>query len=81
MKANHDDNTNDDILVGGNVVILSSDASDESDVGSWSLEGDKFGSPFAWIDDESLEDDLDYFVALEFAAAESPLKVTPLRRR
>jgi hypothetical protein len=81
VKANHDDNTNDDILVGGNVVILSSDASDESDVGSWSLEGDKFGSPFAWIDDESLEDDLDYFVALEFAAAESPVKVTPLRRQ
>jgi hypothetical protein len=36
------------------------------------------GSPFAWIDDESSEDDLDYFVALDLAAAESPLRVAPL---
>lgn len=59
-------------------MILSSDASDVSDVGSWSSKGEKLGSPFAWIDDESLEDDLDYFVALDLAAAESPLRVAPL---
>jgi hypothetical protein len=50
-QANRDDNANDDILVDGNVVILSSDASSESDVGSWSSEGEKLGSPFALIDD------------------------------
>jgi hypothetical protein len=30
------------------------------------------GSPFLWVD-ESFEDDLDYFVALDLAASESPL--------
>jgi hypothetical protein len=44
-QANRDDNTNYDILVDGNVVFLSSDASGESDVGLWSLEGEKLGSP------------------------------------
>jgi hypothetical protein len=81
VQANLDDNTNDDMLVCGNVVILSSDASEESDVGSWSSEGEELGSLFAWIDDESSEDDLDYFVVLDLAVAESPLKVAPLRQR
>ena len=70
-QANRDDNMNDDILADANV-------SGESDVGSWSSEGEKLGSPFAWIDDESLEDDLDYFVVLHLATAESPLRVAPL---
>jgi hypothetical protein len=69
---------NDDILVDRNVVILSSDAFGESDVGLWSSDGEKLGSPFAWIDNESLEDDLDYFATLDLAAAESPLRVAPL---
>jgi hypothetical protein len=53
------------------------DASGESDVGSWTSEGGKLGSPFSWIDDESSEDDLDYFATLDLAAAQSPLRVTP----
>jgi hypothetical protein len=31
----------------------------------------RVGSPFSWIDDESSEDDLDYFAALDLAVAES----------
>jgi hypothetical protein len=77
-QANLDDKANDDMLVCENVVILSSDASDESDVGSWSSEGEGLGSPFAWIDDESSEDDLDYFAALDLAISESLLKVAAL---
>jgi hypothetical protein len=80
-QANRDDNTNDDILMDGNVVFLSSDASCESDVGLWSSEGEKLGSPFAWIDDESVEEDLYYFVTLDLAAVESLLRAAPLKRR
>jgi hypothetical protein len=79
-QANRDDNANVDILMDGNVVFLSSDSSDESNVGLWSSAGQKLGSPFAWID-ESSEDDLDYFVALDVATTESPLRVAPLRHR
>jgi hypothetical protein len=68
---------NDDILVDGNVVFLSSDASGEYDVGSCSSEDEKLGSLFTWIDDESSEDNLDYFAALDLAATESPLRVAP----
>ena len=49
-----------------NLIVLSSD---ESDVGSWSSEGEKLISPFARMDDESSEDDLDYFVALDLFVA------------
>jgi hypothetical protein len=37
---------------------------------SWSLDGDNFGSPFSWTE-ESSDEDLDYFAALDLAAAES----------
>jgi hypothetical protein len=56
---------NDDILMDGNAVSLCNNAFGESDVGSWSSEGGKLGSPFSWIDDKSSEDDLDYFAALD----------------
>jgi hypothetical protein len=72
---------NDDILMDGNAVSLSINTSGESDAGLWSSEGGELGSPFSWIDDESSEDDLDYFAALDLAAAESPLRVTPATRR
>jgi hypothetical protein len=62
-------------------VFLSSNASREYDVGSWSLEGGKLGSTFSWIDDESSEDDLDYFAALDLAVVESPLRSPPVKRR
>jgi hypothetical protein len=65
---------NDDILMDGNAVSFSINASEESDVGSCLQ---RVGSPFSWIDDESLEDDLDYFAALDLAEAESPLRVAP----
>jgi hypothetical protein len=68
---------NDDILMDGNVVSLSSNVSRESDAGSCCLEGGKLGSPFSWIVDKSSEGDLDYFAALDLAAVESPLRVAP----
>jgi hypothetical protein len=43
-----------------------------SDLGSWSSDGDEFGSPFSWVE-ESSEEDLDYFATLDLAASESPL--------
>ena len=45
--------------------------SEGSEPGSWSSDGDDFGSPFSWIE-ESSEEDLDYFAALDLAASESP---------
>jgi hypothetical protein len=44
--------------------------------GSWSSEGGELGRPFSWVD-ESSEDELDYFAALDLAAAESLLWSTP----
>ena len=41
-----------------------------SETESWSLDGDDFGSLFSWIE-ESSDEDLDYFAALDLAAAES----------
>jgi hypothetical protein len=58
----------------------SSDTSDESDVELWSSEGEGMVSTLAGMDDESSEDDLDYFVALDLSVAESPSRVAPLRR-
>jgi hypothetical protein len=37
---------------------------------SWSSDGDDFGSLFLWTE-ESSDEDLDYFAALDLAAAES----------
>jgi hypothetical protein len=45
--------------------------SEGSETESWSSDGDDFGSPLLWIG-ESSEEDLDYFVALDLAASESP---------
>jgi hypothetical protein len=41
-----------------------------SETGSWSSDGGEFGSPFSWSE-ESLDEDLDYFAALDMATAES----------
>jgi hypothetical protein len=54
------------------VIIISSDESDESDVASWPSEGEGLMSLFAGMNNESLEDDLDYFVALDLSVVESP---------
>ena len=37
---------------------------------SWSSDGGDFGSPFSWIE-ESSDEDLDYFAALDVTAAKS----------
>jgi hypothetical protein len=58
------------------VVILSSDESDdESDDESCPSKGEGLMSPFASMDDESSEDDLDYFVVLDLSIVESPPRV------
>jgi hypothetical protein len=41
-----------------------------SETESWSSDGDDFGSPFSWIE-ESYDEDLDYFAALDVAATGS----------
>jgi hypothetical protein len=40
------------------------------EIESWSSDGDDFGSPFSLIE-ESSDEDLDYFVALDLATVES----------
>jgi hypothetical protein len=54
------------------LIVLSSD---ESDVGSRSSKGEGLMSPFARVGDKSLEDDLDYFMALDLDVAESSPRV------
>jgi hypothetical protein len=55
------------------LIVLSSD---ESDVDSWSSKGEQLMSPFARMEDESLKDDLNYFMALDLFVAESSPRVT-----
>jgi hypothetical protein len=77
-QANFDDNENDELLMCQSVIILSSDESDDgSDVESWPSEGEGLMSLFARMDNESLKDDLDYFVALDLSVTESLPRVTP----
>jgi hypothetical protein len=53
-----------------NATFLSDNVSKGSGFGSWSSEEGELGSPFSWVD-ESFEDNLDYFAALDLAASES----------
>ena len=73
-QANFGDNGNDELLMCQSLIVLSSD---ESDVGSRSSKGEGLMSPFARVGDKSLEDDLDYFMALDLAVVESLLRVAP----
>ena len=50
-------------------VVPASDSLSGSESGSFSSDGE-FGSPFSWTE-ESSDEDLDYFVALDVAAAGS----------
>jgi hypothetical protein len=59
---------NDDVLMDANVMSLSGNVLGELDFGSWSSDGGKLGSHFSLMDDEYLEDDLDYFAVLDLAA-------------
>jgi hypothetical protein len=79
-QANPDDVMSDYVLVDVNAMSLSGNVSGESNFGSWSSEGGELGSPFSWMD-ESSEDDLNYFVLLDLAAAEYPLWSPPTRHR
>jgi hypothetical protein len=54
-----------------NAMFLSGNVSEGSELGSWSLDEEEFGSSFSWVE-ESSEDDLDYFSALDLAVSESP---------
>jgi hypothetical protein len=58
------------------VTSLNGNVSEGSELGSWSLDREEFGSPFLWVE-ESSEEDLDYFAALDLAASESLLRSTP----
>jgi hypothetical protein len=69
-QANPDDVEINDILMDVNATFLSGNVSERSDFGSWSLEEGELWSPFSWVD-ESSEDDLDYFAALDLVASES----------
>jgi hypothetical protein len=59
-------------------MFLTGNVSEGSNFGSWSSEEGELGSPFSWVD-ESSEDDLDYFAALDLAASESPLRSVPCK--
>jgi hypothetical protein len=52
-----------------NAVPISVNSS-SSETESWSSDGGDFRSPFSWIE-ESSDEDLDYFAALDVAATES----------
>jgi hypothetical protein len=52
-------------------------SSGESDVYQWSSKSEELLSPFARMNDESSEDDLDYFMALDLSVVESSPRVAP----
>jgi hypothetical protein len=58
------------ILEAANATPFNGYVCEGSETYSRSLDGDDFGSPLSWIE-ESSEEDLDYFAALDFAASES----------
>jgi hypothetical protein len=70
-QANPDDVDTNDVLMPVNATSLSENVSEGSELGSWSSGEGEFGSHFLWVE-ESSEEDLDYFVALDLAATESP---------
>jgi hypothetical protein len=50
--------------------VPANDSLSGSESGSWSSDGGEFGRSFSWTK-ESSHEDLDYFAALDVAAAES----------
>ena len=68
--SNRADDTN---FVVAATVVPANDNLSGSGSGSFLSDGE-FGSPFSWTE-ESSDEDLDYFVALDVAAAESSLRV------
>jgi hypothetical protein len=76
VQANPDDVDTNDILIAANATSLSGNVSEGSELGSWSSDEEEFGSPFSWVE-ESFEEDLDYFAALDLAASESLPRYVP----
>jgi hypothetical protein len=72
VQADFSDDGNDKSLMCRSLIVLSSG---ESDVDPWSSESEKLLSPFARMDDESSEDDLDYFMVLDLSIVESSPRV------
>jgi hypothetical protein len=62
--------TDDTNFVAAANAVPANDSLSGSEFGSWSSDGGEFGSPFSWTE-ESSDEDLDYFAALDVAAAES----------
>jgi hypothetical protein len=60
-------------VAAANAILVNENLSG-SEIGSWSSDGGEFESPFSWTE-ESADEDLDYFVALDVAAAESVLQL------
>jgi hypothetical protein len=56
-------------VAAANAVPVNGNSS-RSEAESWSSDGGDFGSPFSWIE-ESSDEDLDYFAALDVVATES----------
>jgi hypothetical protein len=50
-------------------TVPANDSLSGSESGSWSSDGGEFGSPFSWTE-ESSDEDLDYFAALDVAVVE-----------
>ena len=65
------DDVDTDILMAANATPFNGNVAEGSEPGSWSSDGDDFGSPFSWIE-EYFEEDLDYFATLDLATLESP---------
>jgi hypothetical protein len=73
-QTDFDDIGNDKSSMCQSLIVLSSG---ESHVDLWSLESEELLSPFARMDDESSEDDLGYFMALDLYVVESSPTVAP----
>ena len=65
------DEVDTNVLTAANATSLNGNVSKGSELGSWSSDVEEFGSPFSWVE-ESSEEELDYFAALNLAASESP---------
>ena len=67
MQATPTDDAN---FVAAATAVPANDSLSGSESGSFSSDGGEFESPFSWTE-ESSDEDLDYFAALDVAAAES----------
>jgi hypothetical protein len=71
VQATPTDGTN---FVAATNAVPANDSLSGSESGSFSSDGGEFESLFSWTE-ESSDEDLDYFAALDVAAAESSLRL------